>query len=468
MTNRFLTSATVVILICASLAILLASSKAVTAEVSASPTIWVLRLEGPIGPALSDYVSRNVVHAGQQNASAIVLRIDTPGGLDSSMRIIIEAILASSIPVIGYVAPQGARAASAGTYILYATHVAAMAPATTLGAATPVQLSPLPIPGREDKKPSAEDTPEHPAQSHPTLADKAVSDAIAYIRGLAQLRGRNVDWAEQAVAQAASLPAEEALRENVVDLVAESVELLLDQAHGCSVSVLGVQQLINTHNATIVSMDPDWRTELLAIITNPTIAYVLLIIGIYGLIFEFWNPGSIGPGIIGAICLLLGLYSLQFLPVNYTGLALIGLGIAFMVAESLIPSVGVLGIGGLVAFVVGSIMLLDTQVPGFNVSPWVIGTLATAGASVFMTVFLLMNKARHRPVVSGPEQLLGSLGHVIDWENGTGRIRTQGEVWQATATEALHAGTRVRVAGRDGLVLKVQSESEQAPERHTS
>ncbi|NND70967.1 MAG: nodulation protein NfeD [Rhodothermales bacterium] len=438
-----------------------------------TPTVWVLSLEGPIGPAMSDYVSRKLVLTGQQEVSAVVLRIDTPGGLDSSMRTIIEAILASPSPVIGYVAPQGARAASAGTYILYSTHVAAMAPATTLGAATPVQLTPVPVPGREDPGQQEdtsppENTPENLSRSHPTLADKAVSDAVAYIRGLAQLRGRNVDWAEQAVAQASSLPAEEALRENVVDLMAESLDELLSKVHGMPVSMLGVKQQLDTQNALVIQLDPDWRTELLATITNPTVAYVLLIIGIYGLIFEFWNPGSVGPGIIGAICLLLGLYSLQFLPVNYTGFALIILGVALMVAEAFVPSIGVLGLGGLVAFVAGSIMLLDTEVPGFTVSPWVIGTLATVGASVFLTVFLLMNKARHRPVVTGPEELLGSIGDVIDWQNGAGRIRTHGEVWQATAAEALSVGTRVRVAGRDGLVLKVEPDTGHAAERQTS
>ncbi len=437
--------------------LLLAS--ALIAQQSTSKQIWVMRAQGPIGPALSDYLERQLSKADPATVTAVVLQIDTPGGLDTSMRSIIETILASSVPVLGYVAPQGARAASAGTYILYSTQIAAMAPATTLGAATPIQISPLPLPDQGSRNPFEETDGDKEGESptaHPTLADKAINDAVAYIRALAQLRGRNVEWAELAVTRAASLSADEALREGVIDLIAENIDELLTKSNGRVVQVKGLPVTIDTTDAVVVPIDPDWRTELLAIITNPTVAYILLMVGVYGLVFEFWNPGSIGPGVIGGICLLLGMYALQFLPVNLTGLALIGLGLAFMVAEAFMPSFGVVGLGGLVAFVAGSVMLLDTDAPGFAVSPWVIAALASVGAAVFLTVFTLMNKARHRPVVSGPEEMLDSVGRVMDWKGGKGLVRVHGEIWQAVSDEPLSPEMPVRVAARDGLVLSVQ------------
>ena len=455
MTIRYSRTALMAWLVTLMSGLLLAS--ALLAQESTSKQIWVMSVQGPIGPALSDYLERQLSKADPATVSAAVLQIDTPGGLDTSMRSIIETILASSVPVLGYVAPQGARAASAGTYILYATQIAAMAPATTLGAATPIQISPLPEQGRRNPfEDAGGDEESESTKAHPTLADKAINDAVAYIRALAQLRDRNVEWAELAVTRAASLSADEALSEGVIDLIAENIDDLLTKSDGRVVQVQGSPVTLDTSNVLVVSIDPDWRTELLAIITNPTVAYVLLMVGIYGLVFEFWNPGSIGPGVIGGICLLLGLYALQFLPVNLTGLALIGLGIAFMVAEAFMPSFGVVGLGGLVAFVAGSVMLLDTDAPGFTVSPWVIAALATVGAGVFLTVFTLMNKARHRPVVSGPEEMLDSVGRVIDWKGEQGRVRVHGEIWQAISDDSLSPEMPVRVASRDGLVLTVR------------
>jgi len=315
----------------------------------------LLQVQGSISPATSDYVVRGLEHAAEQGAALAILRLDTPGGLDSAMREIIQAILGAPAPVVTFVAPSGARAASAGTYILYASHVAAMAPGTNLGAATPVELggsTPLP------QRPVSPGTPEQARQGETdALGAKRVNDAVAFIRSLAQLRGRNADWAEQAVREAASLPAQDALALGVIDLVAADTQELLAKLHGRTVQVLGRSRVLDTEDIVVVPREPDWRNRLLAVITDPNVAYLLLILGVYGLIFEFISPGFILPGVVGAIALLLGLYALHILPINYAGLGLMLLGLAFMVAEAFAPSFGVLGIGGAIAFIVGSLLL---------------------------------------------------------------------------------------------------------------
>ncbi|HKJ76837.1 MAG TPA: nodulation protein NfeD, partial [Gammaproteobacteria bacterium] len=333
-----------------------------------------LEIDGPIGPATSDYVVRSLEEAANRNAAAVILRMDTPGGLSSSMREIIQAILASPVPVLGYVAPEGARAASAGTYILYACHVAAMAPATNLGAATPVSIAPAG---------GGPDTPGSEGEKGPDAkTQKAVNDAVAYIRGLAKRRDRNAEWAEKAVREAASLDAEAAVKENVADLIAKDVPDLLAQADGRQVEVGGETRTLATKDLMVERLEPDWRSRLLSVITNPNVAYILMLIGIYGLIFEFSNPGMIVPGVVGAICLMLALFAFQVLPVSYAGVGLILLGIALMVAEAFAPSFGILGIGGVVAFVIGSIILMDTDVPGFGVSLWAIGATGAVAAGL--------------------------------------------------------------------------------------
>lgn len=423
-------------------------------------TAVLLEIDGPIGPATSDYVVRNIEKAHEQNALVIVLRIDTPGGLDTSMREIVQAILSSPVPVLGYVAPKGARAASAGTFILLATHVAAMAPATNVGAATPVAIGGLPsLPG---DKPDDDEEAGKPA--HPTMGDKAVKDAVAYIRGLAQLHGRNVKWAEKAVTEAASLSASEALAAGVIDLMAEDLTDLLTRADGRTVKVMGEALVLRTTGLPVFTATRDWRTEFLEVITNPTVAYILLLLGVYGLVFEFWNPGFIGSGVIGGICLLLALFAFQLLPVNYAGLGLIALGVAFMVAETFVPAFGILGIGGIVAFIVGSVMLMETEVPGFTVSWIVIATVAGTSAVFFLTVMLLLARSRRRPVVSGREEMIGLEGEVIQWSGGKGTVRTHGEVWKAASEAPLEQGKRIRVSGMDGLVLIVEPELENVEE----
>ena len=443
---------------------------------SSSSQALLLEIRGAIGPASRDFILSGLEKARERKVAAVILQIDTPGGLDSSMRDIIQAILASPVPVIGYVAPEGARAASAGTYILYACHVAAMAPATNLGAATPVQIGGLPMPTqpsdpRQPSEPSRQPSGE-PAQdpSSPPetrkLAEKSatpagssmerklINDARAYLRSLAQLRGRNVEWAEQAVTEAASLSAQDALQQKVIDVVAANVPELLAQIDGRSVTVAGKTHELATGRLTIEVLKPDWRNQLLALIAHPMVAYVLMLIGVYGLFFELSNPGAVAPGVLGGICLLLALFAFQALPVNYAGLALLLLGLIFMVAEAFAPSFGILGLGGMVAFVAGSLLLWDETGPGYEVPLGLIVGFALASAVVLIGLATLMLRQRQRPIVSGQEQLLGAIGVVTDEEVGWARIHS--ESWRICAQQPLLRGERVRVVGRKGLTLFVQ------------
>ena len=414
----------------------------------------VLELDGPIGPAGSDYLERGLAKAAERSAALVVLRLDTPGGLDTSMRAIVRAILASPVPVAAFVAPSGARAASAGTYILYASHVAAMAPGTNLGAATPVQIGGVPVPGGEpgnDKAKKDEATP-----GHPGMAEKAMNDAVAYIRSLAEMRGRNVEWAEEAVRKAASLSAEQALKLNIIDVIVPDVPALLRAVDGRSVTTAAGTVRLATAGADVVAQPADWRTRLLAIITDPNVAALLMLVGVYALIFEFYSPGLVGPGVVGAICILLALYAFHVLPVDYGGVALLLFGIGLMVAEAFIGSFGLLGIGGLIAFVLGSIMLMQDDVPGFTVAWEVVGSVALVCGAAFIALSAFVLRARHRPIVAGREQMLGIHGPVVDWGSGEGRVRVRGEVWRARSRQRLASGQQVRVTGISGLTLEVE------------
>jgi len=421
------------------------------AQPAGPPAVVVLALSDAISPASADYVVRGLQRARDAGAGLVVLQLDTPGGLDLAMRQIIQAILASPVPVATWVAPSGARAASAGTYILYASHAAAMAPSTTVGAATPVAVGmPAPaMPGGGASRPPG-------APAGDAMAAKQVNDAAAFIRGLAQQRGRNAAWAERAVREGVSLSADEALREKVIDLVARDLPQLLAQLEGRGVRTVAGDRTLHTQGADVRQVQPDWRSRLLSVIANPSLALILMMLGIYGLLFEFYSPGFGVGGVVGGICLLLALFALQLLPVNHAGLALVALGVALMAAEAFAPSFGVLGLGGFVAFVAGGVMLFDTEQPGYGVPlPLLLG-LGALSALLVAGGGTMALRARRRPVVSGAQQLLGATGEVLAVDAGGAWARVLGERWRVRSDQPLAPGHRVRVSGRSGLTLNVE------------
>lgn len=439
-------------------------------------TAIILNVSGAISPASNDYIHRGLDEAFERNAALVILQLNTPGGLDTSMREIIQKIIASPIPVIVYVAPSGARAASAGTYILYASHIAAMAPGTNLGAATPVQFGGIPnmdppsLPepkkekSEEDNKDKENIDSENESDTEEstinTMTKKIMNDSIAYIRSLAEMRGRNKEWAELSVREGASLSSEQALSQGVINIIANDIDELLEKVNGWQVNINGRDQTLDTSNLFKEKIKPDWRNELLSVITDPNIAYILMLLGIYGLFFEFVNPGFVLPGVTGAICLLLALYALQVLPVNYAGLLLILLGIIFMVAEIYAPSFGALGIGGVISFVIGSVILFDTEGSEIKVALPLIISVSVITAGFFMIAIKMVFSAHKKPVVSGSEEMLGRIGEVVEDFDKQGMVRIHGEIWQVVANTPLKRGDRVKVTQLDGLILKVEPAEE--------
>ena len=466
MARRFVAAAFILFAPCIG-AIAAAGVAPATTARTATPMVGQLALEGPIGPAAAEYFDDAVRRAEADGATAIVLKLDTPGGLSESMRQIISRVLVSKIPVLAYVAPNGARAASAGTYILYAAHIAAMAPATHVGAATPIRIgasSPLPsLPARD--KPAPGGTAARPASAGTTggaiPADasehKMLNDAVAYIRSLAQLRGRDAAWAEQAVRGADTLTASEAARKHVIDFVARDVADVLAQADGRVVEVDGRQVTLHLKGASVRDYAPSARTQFLGVITSPTIAYLLLLAGIFGVGLEVLHPGAILPGIVGGICLLVGLYALQLLPVNYAGLALMALGLGLLVAEAINPTIGALGIGGVISFVVGSVMLMNTGVPGYAVNVGVIAALALSAAALTGLVVWLVFRSRRSRVITGDEGMLMDVAELLEPVSvgGDAWALVRGERWRVRCASALPAGSKVRVLRREGLLLQV-------------
>ncbi|HSR70769.1 MAG TPA: nodulation protein NfeD [Kiloniellales bacterium] len=431
------------------------------ADAASEPVAVVGDVQQAIGPATTRYIEDVLEAAEARDARLIVLRLDTPGGLSESMRDIIRDILGAPIPVVVYVAPSGGRAASAGTYILYASHLAAMAPGTNIGAATPVPIGgSFPSPSDEKPQEGAEDNggdeaAKDGAPAGDAMQRKILNDSVAFIRSLAELRGRNPDWAERAVREGVSLTATEALEQNVVEIVATSVSDLLDQAHGRSVTVGEREVTLDTQGLAVEQVEPSWVIDFLAVVTNPNVALILMMIGVYGLIFEFLNPGSIGPGVIGAISLVIGLYALNLLPLDYTGLGLLILGIALMVAEAVTPTFGVLGIGGLTAFVLGTVFLLDSDSPEFQIGwPMIAGTTAVTGAVLILLMGYLW-RAHRRPAVTGAAEVVGQRARVVEWAAGEGYVDTRGERWRARGTGTYAPGDEVMVDRIDGLTLEI-------------
>ena len=425
----------------------------------------VADIKGAIGPAAVRHVTDAVDAARDRSAEVVILRINTPGGLVTSMRDVVTEILLSPVPVVGYVAPPGSHAASAGLFILYACHVTAMAPGTNTGSATPVQIGGLPLPSppkpAEDESeandsPKADDAkPAEPANPATPMDLKSTNDAVAYIRSLAQLRGRNADWAEAAVREAANLSADDAFNAGVVDLIAADLDDLLNRIDGRRVTAGGLERVLATTGLAAEKIEPSTMTELLKILSNPNVAMLLILVGLYGLIFEFSNPG-LGPGIIGAICLVLGLYAINQLPVNYAGFALILLGIGLMVFEAVTPTFGILGLGGIAAFSIGAAILIDTDIPEYQVS-W--STIAISSLLSFAVLCLLLGyvwRTFRKPVRTGAAALVGATAEIVDWTNGAGHVWTQGERWDAIGPATLKKGASVRVVGLRGLTLEVR------------
>jgi membrane-bound serine protease (ClpP class) len=424
----------------------------------------MIEIDGAIGPATSRQVQEGLRVAAERHGEVVILRLNTPGGLVNSMREIIADILASPVPVVGFVAPSGAHAASAGTYILYATYIAAMAPGTNLGAATPVEIGGgIPgLPGGEDRdkdggdrKNKNEKGPAQPAGSKGTLSAKATNDAVAFIRSLAELRGRNADWGEKAVREAASLSAHVALEEGVIDLIAHDNAELLDRIDGRIVEVAGGSRQLMTKGLPVETLEPGWLIRLLSVITDPNIAFILMLVGIYGIFFEFYSPGAVAPGVIGTISLLLGLYALNLLPIDYTGLALMMLGIAFLIVEAVNPTV-VLGLGGLVAFLLGAAVLFKVEAPGYRLSWPIVGTTGAIFFGLIMLAGRMLWAARRRPARVGAEAMRGLPAEILDWRGGMGHVLAQGERWQAQGEGAFKPGERVEVVTVKGLTLEVR------------
>ncbi|MFK5969418.1 MAG: nodulation protein NfeD [Candidatus Marithrix sp.] len=407
-------------------------------QVYAKNTAWVLEIDGAIGPATADYIKRGLADAQNSGVKLVILTIDTPGGLDISMREIAQNIVASSIPVVTYVSPSSARTASASIYILYASHIAVMAPGTNLGTATPVQVG---VTSETEDK---------------TMANKIINDAEAYLLSLAQMHERNPKLAIEIVRNSASLSAQDALAKGVIDLIAANKTELLAKINAKSVKLLGQEHRILTDGIKVIVIEPDWRNKILTIISNPNVAYILLLLGIYGIFFELSSPGSILPGVVGGISILLALFAFQILPVNFSGIALILLGIIFLMAEAFIPSFGALGLGGLVAFIIGSVILIDTEVQDYTISRPLIGGFGIVTAIFFLWVLKVFIRTRTKQALGGHEEMIGEEGKCLSNKNGNLRVFVHSETWKAEALIPIESGQKIKVTKIDGLILTVE------------
>lgn len=424
--------------------------------------VRVLTIEGAIGPATSHHITKALEKAADDNVELVVIRLDTPGGLVDSLRVIVQDVLSSPVPVCTYVAPNGARAASAGTYLSYASHISAMCPVSNIGSSTPVSMGSTPnnvpgVPGTPESPNESDETADAPENGASAMDRKILEDSVAYIKSLAELRGRNVEWAEKTVREAANLTASEALELNVTDYIAQDVQDLLEQIHGSTIAnVNGNSVVMDTADAMVVEIETDWVYEFLKIITNPNVAYLLLIVGINAIIIELYNPGLGGAGILGIICLVLGAYALHLLPLNYAGLALLVVGVILFIAEAITPSYGIFGLGGIVSFIAGSLLLYDTDIPAFQISFAVVGAISTVTALLLIFVIRTALKQRKKGPVSGLDGLIGKEGRVLADFTDEGRVFAEGETWTATADVPLARNDKVVVRDISGLTLKVE------------
>ncbi len=408
--------------------------------------IWVLKVEGVINPVAASYIDVNIEKAQENPVECIILRLDTPGGLMTSTRAIIKNILNSSIPVIVYVSPSGAQAASAGVFITVSAHLAAMAPGTNIGAAHPVSL------GGGFSKPDSADSE--------TMKEKVTNDAVAYIRSLAHQRGRNEEWVAKAVRQSVSITETEALTKNVIDLTAKNMRDLLEQLEGKEVQTTTGETVLKTSDRALVHRSYGFHRKILDVVSDPNVAYILLIIGFWGIFFEIKNPGAIVPGVVGGISLLLAFFAFQILPINYAGLALIIVGIVLFILEVSVTSFGLLTIGGIVCMILGSMMLIDvTEAPKelFSVSLKVIIPVVVFSALFFIFAFSMAYKAHRRKATTGSEGIIGLIGEAItNIDTEGGKILVHGEIWNARSEEPIKKGAEVKVSGMGRMQLIVK------------
>ncbi len=399
------------------------------------PQIMLLKVDGVINPARAEFVVKAIKKANEKRFSLIIMELDTPGGLDTSMRSIIKEMIGSAVPVVVYVSPSGARAASAGAFITIASHIAAMAPGTNIGAAHPVSVG-----EKMDKE----------------MAKKVTNDAAAYIRSLAESRGRNVRWAEDAVRKSVSATEKEALELRVIDLVAKDLDELLNKINGKKVRTVFGEVTLKTADAKIIREEMGFRQRVLDLISDPNVAYILMLLGIYGLFFELTNPGSIFPGVLGGICLILAFYAFQTLPVNYAGILLIILAIILFILEVKIVSHGILTLGGIISMIIGSIMLFESPAPFFKLSLYVLLPAVIVTALFFVITFSLAFKAWKRKPVTGAEGIVGLEGIARTDVKEDGMVYVRGEIWSAMSDEPIKSGERIRVEAVSGLRLKVK------------
>ncbi len=409
--------------------------KASAEEAAPQKKIFLLEIDAPITPVVAEYIVKSISRAADKRAEAIIIRLDTPGGLVDSMREIVKKMISAEVPVVVYVGPSGARAASAGVFITLAAHVAAMAPSTNIGAASPVQMD-----GKMDE----------------TMASKITNDLSAMVRGVAEKRGRNAKWAEEAVRKAVSITEKEALKNNIIDIIAPDVPSLVKALDGRTVEVLLGKKTLQTKDALVEPIEMGFRYKLLSVISNPNIAYILMILGFYGLYFELSNPGAIFPGVAGAICLILAFYALQTLPINYAGLMLIILGVSLFIAEAFIMSGGILGVGGAVAMVFGSVMLIDSPEPFMRVSWFVIIPVVAMSALLFIITLTIAIRVHREKPDTGSEGLVGREAEARTDIAAEGQVFVHGEYWNAVSDEPVKKGERVKIIAVDGLKVKVK------------